>query len=55
MATISHVIVDPTTQFVLIIINHDHFVDLQCSREMPDVLIWRYLCDTLKWKKAIVL
>lgn len=55
MTTISHVIVDPTTRFVLIIINHDRFVDLQCSREMPDVLIWRYLCDTLKWKKAIVL
>lgn len=39
MTTISHVIVDPTTRFVLIMINHDRFVDLQCTREMPDVLI----------------
>lgn len=41
MTTISQVIVDPTTRFVLILINHDRFVDLQCNREMPDVLLFR--------------
>lgn len=39
MTTISHVIVNPTTLFVLTIINHDRFVDFQCTRETPDVLV----------------
>lgn len=51
MTTISHVIVDPTTRFVLIIINHDRFVDLQCTREMM-TRSYDDLCVTLSSGKS---
>lgn len=57
MTTISHLNVDPSkcSLFVLNIIHLDRFVDFKYTREMPDVLLWRFLCGALKWENPLYL